>query len=102
MNGSHPLWQLVLARFREFYREPMTIFWVYGFPLIMAVGLGIAFTSREPEPPKVDIQRVPGQEEKIDKLQALLKKAKMPVKVCDARECQQRRRIGETVLYVVP
>jgi len=31
-----PLWQLTLARFREFYREPAALFWVYGFPLILA------------------------------------------------------------------
>ena len=55
---NHPLLQLFLARLREFYREPIAIFWVYGFPLILAVGLGIAFSSREPEPPAVDVQRV--------------------------------------------
>ena len=27
-----PLAQLVLARLREFYREPEAVFWVYGFP----------------------------------------------------------------------
>ena len=27
-----PLGQLILARLREFYREPEVIFWVYGSP----------------------------------------------------------------------
>src|SRR4051812_37970368 len=41
-----PLAQLVLARVREFYREPEALFWVYGFPILMVVALGIAFRNR--------------------------------------------------------
>src|SRR4029453_5718263 len=41
-----PLWHLTLARFREFYREPAALFWVYGFPLILAFTLGLAFGER--------------------------------------------------------
>ena len=44
-----PLVQLTLARLREFYREPAAVFWVYGFPLLMAVALGIAFRERPVE-----------------------------------------------------
>jgi ABC-2 type transport system permease protein len=43
------LGQLILARLREFYREPAAVFWVYGFPLVMAVALGLAFREN-PEP----------------------------------------------------
>ena len=38
-----PLLQLTLARLREFYREPEAIFWVYFFPVLLAIGLEIAF-----------------------------------------------------------
>src|ERR671928_116980 len=31
-----PLAQLTLARLREFFREPAAVFWVYGFPLVLA------------------------------------------------------------------
>jgi ABC-2 type transport system permease protein len=44
-----PLWQLTIARVREFYREPAAVFWVYGFPLLMAVALGVAFRERPVE-----------------------------------------------------
>ena len=40
-----PLPQIVLARLRTFYREPGAVFWVYGFPLLMVVALGIAFRA---------------------------------------------------------
>lgn len=43
----HPLVELVKARLREFYREPAIVFWVFVFPLLMAVGLGVAFRSKE-------------------------------------------------------
>jgi ABC-type multidrug transport system permease subunit len=46
MNRQKPLWQLTLVRFREFMREPEAIFWVFGFPIILAAGLGIAFRNR--------------------------------------------------------
>jgi ABC-type multidrug transport system permease subunit len=45
------LTQLFLARLREFYREPMVIFWVYGFPIFLAVALGIAFSGGLPWAP---------------------------------------------------
>jgi hypothetical protein len=45
---DHPLVQLTLARMREFYREPEAIFWVFGFPIVLAFALGIAFRNRGP------------------------------------------------------
>lgn len=40
------LFQLTATRFRLFLREPEAIFWVFIFPIILAVGLGIAFRNR--------------------------------------------------------
>ncbi len=50
-----PLAQLVLARLREFYREPEAVFWVYGFPILMVVLLGIAFRNKPIEKVSVDV-----------------------------------------------
>jgi len=47
--GNHPLWQLTLVRFREFLREPEALFWVFGFPLLLAAGLGLAFRNTPAE-----------------------------------------------------
>ena len=38
--------QLTLARFRLSLREPEAIFWIFVFPILLAVGLGIAFRNR--------------------------------------------------------
>ena len=45
MKRYHPIKELYLCRLRQFYCEPEAVFWTYGFPLLMIVGLGIAFKS---------------------------------------------------------
>jgi ABC-2 type transport system permease protein len=47
--SHHPLYQLTLVRFREFLREPEALFWVFGFPLLLAAGLGLAFRNAPAE-----------------------------------------------------
>jgi len=52
-------WRVVKAvawqAFLEFWRSPAAVFWTYGFPLMMAVVLGFAFQSGEPEPVPVGV-----------------------------------------------
>jgi ABC-2 type transport system permease protein len=57
MSHYHPLRGLYLARLREFYRQPARLFWVYGFPTVLALGLGLAFQGRVPESVPVDLVR---------------------------------------------
>ena len=40
------LYQLTMVRFKLFLREPEAIFWIFIFPILLAVGLGIAFRNR--------------------------------------------------------
>jgi ABC-type multidrug transport system permease subunit len=54
-HSPHPLWELTKARLREFMREKGMIFWVFLFPLLMAIGLGLAFRSRPPDLPLVAV-----------------------------------------------
>src|ERR1043166_23118 len=54
---DHALVQLTLARMREFYREPEAIFWVFGFPIVLAFALGIAFRNRGPGELRVAVLR---------------------------------------------
>ena len=56
MTKYHPLRELSLARLREFLREPEAVFWTYGFPLLLAVGLGIAFRNRPVEAIRIAVQ----------------------------------------------
>jgi ABC-2 type transport system permease protein len=52
---THPLIELTLARMREFWRQPSAIFWVFGFPVLLAFVLGIAFRNSAPEKMQVAV-----------------------------------------------
>jgi len=43
------------VRLRELWREPEVIFWVFGFPILLALGLGIAFRDKPAEIVRVAI-----------------------------------------------
>src|SRR6478672_10455074 len=51
----HPLAELVRARLLEFVREPEGLFWVFFFPIGMALALGFAFRNKGPEPVPIGI-----------------------------------------------
>jgi ABC-2 type transport system permease protein len=51
----HPLAELTRARILEFVREPEAVFWVFVFPVLLALGLGIAFRSVPPQLPRVAV-----------------------------------------------
>ncbi len=50
-----PLVQLTLVRIREYTREPEALFWAFVFPVLMALGLGVAFRSPANPPIRVGI-----------------------------------------------
>ncbi len=54
--GARPIVQLTRARLVEFLREPEAIFWVFLFPVLLAMALGIAFRAKPPEALPVGIE----------------------------------------------
>jgi ABC-type multidrug transport system permease subunit len=98
-----PLWQLTLARFREFYREPAALFWVYGFPLILAFALGLAFRERPVPPAVVDIQTDSANLAAAERLkETLAADPGLLISVHDEATCRQRLRTSKTDLVIVP
>ncbi len=55
-GNKHPILELTLARMREFWRQPTAIFWVFGFPVLLAFVLGIAFRDSGPEKMQVAVE----------------------------------------------
>jgi len=51
----HPLVELTRVRLLDFVRSPGTVFWVFGFPVLLAVALGIAFRNQPPVSSRVAI-----------------------------------------------
>lgn len=56
MSKPHPLVELTRARLLEFLREPEAVFWVFIFPVLLAVALGIAFRSQGPGSIRVAVE----------------------------------------------
>jgi ABC-2 type transport system permease protein len=46
MPGRHPLGQLFLMRLRALWREPSALFWVFVFPMLISIALGLAFRNQ--------------------------------------------------------
>ena len=63
-----PLAALTLARFRLTIREPEMVFWIFVFPILMALALGIAFQARGEEPVPVAVRDAPGAAPVLDAL----------------------------------
>ncbi|MCX5858823.1 MAG: ABC transporter permease [Proteobacteria bacterium] len=65
----HPLVELTKARFLEFLRDPSAIFWVFVFPILLTVVLGIAFKNQGPE--KIEVGFLgPAAEELLERIDA--------------------------------
>ena len=58
-DRKNPLLALTQARIREFVREPEALFWVFVFPILMAVVLGFAFRDHPPDPVPVGVVEGP-------------------------------------------
>ena len=43
------LCQLTITRFLIFFREPEAVFWIFAFPILLSIGLSIAFRNRPPD-----------------------------------------------------
>src|SRR5881628_3324222 len=96
---DHPLVQLTLARMREFYREPEAIFWVFGFPIVLAFALGIAFRNRGPGELKVAVLRAAGDSAVASALDG---SAALAAGVLDSATASLQLRTGRIALLVVP
>jgi ABC-2 type transport system permease protein len=52
--------QLILCHIKGYLREPEAIFWTYGFPLLMVIGLGLAFSTSQDKAVQFDVVPGPG------------------------------------------
>jgi ABC-type multidrug transport system permease subunit len=96
---EHPMYQLALARMREFYREPEAVFWVFGFPIVLAFALGLAFRNTGPGELQVGVARGAGD----SALAATLDSSpRLAATVLDSATARLRLRGGRIALLVVP
>ena len=64
-----PIIELARARTKEFLRETEAIFWVFGFPLLLALVLGFAFRDKAPDKVPVGVAAGPMAQQRLAALQ---------------------------------
>jgi ABC-type multidrug transport system permease subunit len=91
--------QLALWRLRELWREPEAMFWVFAFPILLALALGVAFKTRGQPTLAIAVQEGPG----ADTVAGILAGAHgLRVVQLDSAEAYQRLRSGRVALVVIP
>ena len=98
MAESSALYRLTLARVRESVREPGVLFWVFGFPILLSVGLGLAFRGRGPEGVVVGLLDGPG----AAVVEQALGKAGIKVEHVDEISARKSLRAGKVALVIAP
>ncbi|HXV60240.1 MAG TPA: ABC transporter permease [Vicinamibacteria bacterium] len=96
---ARPFTQLLLARVKEPLREPEVVFWVFIFPVLLAVGLGIAFRNRPPE--EIAVGVVSG-DRSPEVIAALDSDSEIKAELIDEDEAASRIRLGHVDLLIVP
>jgi ABC-2 type transport system permease protein len=96
-----PLGQIISARVREFLREPEAIFWVYGFPILMTVALGIAFRNQKVEKIVVDVVESATAAATRDELAAAETSERFQAEIFPEEQARLRLRTGRTDVVVV-
>ena len=93
------LYQLTMAKLRGMLREPEMIFWVFVFPLLLAIALGIAFKSRGDVELPIAVQQGPRAEWMRDVLEEA---PGLRAEVLPPDEAHERLRTGKVSLVVIP
>jgi ABC-2 type transport system permease protein len=96
-DNLNPLVQLVLSRIRLFLREPAAVFWVYGFPLLMLIALGVAFRDDPQEKMSVDVV---GTGDVAALKERLAKDARFKVTTPAESDWKKRLQYGKTDLVI--
>ncbi|MGA2986088.1 MAG: ABC transporter permease [Terriglobia bacterium] len=93
---------LLLARLKELYREPEVIFWVFGFPLLLALGLGIAFRDKPADVSRVALVAGPEAAQAMELFRAATAAGTVHVDLLPATEAFNQFRLGKVDLVVTP
>ena len=85
--------ELTSVRTKEFFRETEAIFWVFGFPLILALALGFAFRDKAPD-------RIPVAVLDQKNVAPLQKSPALSPRVMNANEAHDALRHGKVSLVI--
>lgn len=93
---------LLGARMKELRREPEVIFWVFVFPLLLAIGLGIAFRDKPANATSIAIVAGPDAQHVLDLLHRSSQNSDIHAEVLPLQQAEQGFRLGKYDLLVQP
>ncbi len=93
---------LLMARMLELKREPEVVFWVFVFPLLLALGLGIAFRNKPADAVRVAIVAGAGSEDAQSLLARSPQHDLFKTQTLPADEAKKGFRLGKFDLVIEP
>ena len=93
---------LLMARLLELKREPEVVFWVFVFPLLLALGLGIAFRNKPADAVPVAIVEGAGSQDAQGLLDRSRQHELFKTQVLPADEARKGFRLGKFDLVIEP
>ncbi len=93
---------LLMARMLELKREPEVVFWVFVFPLLLALGLGIAFRNKPEESISVGIVAGNGSDDADSLLARAPQHERFKVRTVSPEEARQGFRLGKFDVVIEP
>ena len=92
--------RLLQMRMLEMWREPEVIFWVFVFPLLLALGLGIAFRDKPPDVTTIAVVDGSKAQQVLGLLDRSPQRTSIHADVVSAPVAQDGFRLGKYVLVM--
>jgi ABC transporter DrrB family efflux protein len=99
MIRGRAYYHLLLSRMRELMREPEVVFWVFFFPVLLAVALGVAFRDRPPDKVFVAVVEHPEAARVVAALNAT---PPLQAEITSPERAASQFRLGKVALVVYP
>jgi len=90
------------VRMKELRREPEVVFWVFGFPILLALGLGIAFREKPADRTSVVIVSGAGAEKALSMIQHSPASVSIRADLLDESTALRGFRLGNYDLVIRP
>jgi ABC-2 type transport system permease protein len=91
---------LLGARLKELRREPEVVFWFFGFPLLLALGLGIAFRNKPADVTSIAVVNTPAASRALDLIQRSAQRSAIRATLLPKQDAAKGFRLGKYDLVV--
>jgi ABC-type multidrug transport system permease subunit len=93
---------LLMARMLELKREPEVVFWVFVFPILLALGLGIAFRNKPADITSIAVIQGAGADNALAMIQHSPRNSTIHAQILDSDAALLGLRLGKFDMVVIP